>query len=43
MAIMSIVGEIAVKKSNGPGTLQTNFLDTLYSITLADIENTLKK
>ncbi|MCL3780746.1 hydroxyethylthiazole kinase [Prolixibacteraceae bacterium JC049] len=40
MAVMSIAGELAVKKSAGPGSLQMNFLDTIYQLSAADIENT---
>ena len=42
MAIMGIAGEIAVKKSDGPGSLQVNFLDTLYNLTGEMIERELK-
>lgn len=37
MAIMSICGEIAAKKSAGPGSLQMHFIDTLYNLTDKDI------
>lgn len=40
MAIMGITGEIAAGKSAGPGSLQVNFLDTLYSLSENDILNT---
>jgi len=33
MAVMSIVGELAAKKSEGPGTMQLHFLDELYNLT----------
>ena len=33
MALMGAAGEIAAKKSDGPGSLLTNFVDTLYNIT----------
>ncbi|WP_111710044.1 hydroxyethylthiazole kinase [Lutibacter citreus] len=39
MAIMGIAGEIAAKQSKGPGTMQTNFLDTLYNLKDTDITN----
>ncbi|MBF0570263.1 MAG: hydroxyethylthiazole kinase [Candidatus Omnitrophica bacterium] len=42
MALMGIAGEIAVKRSAGPGSFQLNFLDTLYSIQGSDIEEYLK-
>lgn len=42
MAIMGIAGEIAAEKAEGPGTLQVRFLDTLYGLTLDDIEARLK-
>ncbi len=37
MAVMSICGEIAAKKSDGPGSLQMHFIDTLYNLTDKDI------
>lgn len=40
MAVMGICGEMAIKKSMGPGTLQLHFLDELYNLTLQDL-NTL--
>jgi hydroxyethylthiazole kinase len=42
MAVMGIAGEIAAAKSAGPGTLQLNFLDTLYTLSDAAIEETYK-
>lgn len=42
MAVMGIVGEIAAKKSAGPGSLQMHFIDTLYTLSPADIEQTFK-
>lgn len=33
MALMGVAGEIAAAKSEGPGSLLTNFVDTLYNIT----------
>lgn len=41
MALMSIAGEIATEKSEGPGTLQLNILDTFYNITEKDISERL--
>ncbi len=41
MAVMGIAGEMAVKKSNGPGSLQVHFLDTLFNLSFMDIEQTL--
>lgn len=38
MILMGIAGELALKVSNGPGSLQMNFIDTLYNITQKDIE-----
>ena len=38
MAVMSICGEIATKKSAGPGSLQMHFIDTLYNLTTKDID-----
>lgn len=37
MAVMGICGEIATKKSDGPGSLQMHFIDTLYNLTAKDI------
>jgi hydroxyethylthiazole kinase len=37
MAVMSICGEISTKKSDGPGSLQMHFIDTLYNLTDNDI------
>lgn len=42
MAVMGIAGEIAAEKSAGSGTLQINFLDTLYNLKAEDIANRLK-
>ncbi len=39
MAVMSICGEIATKKSEGPGSLQMHFIDTLYNLTDKDISD----
>jgi hydroxyethylthiazole kinase len=42
MAIMGIAGEIAAETSNGPATLQLNFIDTLYSLTSNEVEKRFK-
>ena len=42
MAVMGIAGEIAAEKSAGPGSLQINFLDTLYNLKVEDIADRLK-
>ena len=42
MAVMGIAGEIAAEKSAGPGSLQVQFLDALFNMTGADIEERLK-
>ena len=42
MAVMGIAGEIAAEKATGPGSLQVQFLDTLYNLKIADIETRLK-
>jgi hydroxyethylthiazole kinase len=42
MAVMGICGEIAVKSSNGPASLQMNFLDKLYTISEEEVVSTLK-
>ena len=33
MAVMGVAGELAANRSQGPGTLQVNFLDELYNLT----------
>lgn len=42
MAIMGITGEIATKKSDGPASLQVNFIDQLYNLNENDIKTYLK-
>ena len=42
MAVMGISGEIASELSKGPGSLQMNFLDTIYNLEGSDIEKRLK-
>lgn len=42
MAIMGIAGEIAGEKSEGPGSMQMNFIDELYKISASEIEHRLK-
>ena len=37
MAVMGIAGEIAGKKAKGPGSFQTDFIDTLYQLNEKDI------
>ncbi len=41
-AMMGIVGEMAFAKSQGPGSFKAAFQDTLYSITLKDIEELMR-
>ena len=43
MAIMGIAGDMAVKKSVGPGSLQMNFIDQLYNLTAEDVKTNLIK
>ena len=43
MALMGVAGEIAAKKSDGPGSLQINFLDTLYNITAEQLEKLVRQ
>ncbi len=43
MALMGIAGEIAARNSVGPGSLLTNFVDTLYNITEEDLVETLRQ
>jgi hydroxyethylthiazole kinase len=42
MSVMGICGERAAEKSAGPGSLQMNFLDTLYGLTAGDIVQQLR-
>jgi hydroxyethylthiazole kinase len=42
MAVMGIAGEIAAERSKGPGSLQLEFLDALFNLTDAEIEQRLK-
>ncbi|MEX2514038.1 MAG: hydroxyethylthiazole kinase [Cyclobacteriaceae bacterium] len=42
MAIMGIAGEMAGEKSNGPGTFQVNFYDSLYQLEPGIIEKRVK-
>jgi hydroxyethylthiazole kinase len=42
MAVMGIAGEISAEKSSGNGSMQMNFLDTLYTLDNGDIESKLK-
>jgi len=41
MTIMGISGELAAKKSVGPGTMQMHFLDALHTLSDTDIKNYL--
>ncbi len=41
MSVMGICGEIALAKSTGPGSFQVAFLDALYNMTQADIQDAL--
>jgi hydroxyethylthiazole kinase len=42
MALMSIAGELAVPRSDGPGSMQMHFLDKLHNITEEEFTQTLK-
>lgn len=42
MALLGIAGEIAVKQSAGPGSLQVNIVDKLYAITADEFNNHIK-
>lgn len=42
MSLLSIAGELAAEQSNGPGSLQVNILDKLYSITEEEFSDRLK-
>ncbi|BDA71763.1 hydroxyethylthiazole kinase [Calothrix sp. PCC 7716] len=42
MAVMGITGEIAAHKSAGSGSMQVNFLDTLYNLRKEEIKERLK-
>jgi hydroxyethylthiazole kinase len=42
MAVMGIAGEIAAIRAAGPGSMQIEFLDALYALTGADIDQHLK-
>jgi hydroxyethylthiazole kinase len=42
MAVMGICGEIAAEKSQGPGSLQINFIDMLYTLNESMIQNYLR-
>lgn len=41
MAVMGIAGEMAATVSTGPGSMQMNFLDTLYRLSETDIRERL--
>lgn len=42
MSLLNIAGELAAEQSNGPGSLQVNILDKLYSITQEEFSGRLK-
>ncbi|MDV6168785.1 hydroxyethylthiazole kinase [Flavobacterium sp. DG1-102-2] len=42
MAMLGIAGEMAQRKSTGPGSLQLHILDMLYSLTEEEFNDTLK-
>ena len=42
MVVMGIAGEIAASKSNGPGSLQMNFIDCLYNLNADEIKRYFK-
>lgn len=42
MSLLNIAGELAAEQSNGPGSLQVNILDKLYSITHEEFSGRLK-
>jgi len=42
MAVMGIAGEMAAKHAPGPGTLQVNFIDSLYRLSETDITERFK-
>jgi hydroxyethylthiazole kinase len=42
MAVMGIAGEIAAGCSEGPGSLQVAFLDTLFRLSEDDLEERLR-
>lgn len=43
MALMGVTGEIAALNSAGPGSLLTNFVDTLYNITEEELAQTVRQ
>lgn len=43
MALMGVAGEMAAAKSAGPGSLLTNFVDTLYNITEKELAETVRQ
>jgi hydroxyethylthiazole kinase len=42
MAVMGLAGELAARRSPGPGSLQLNFLDALYQLTAEGVTAHLK-
>lgn len=43
MVTMGISGELAAEKSDGPGSMQLQFLDALYQLNLKQLKNQLEK
>jgi hydroxyethylthiazole kinase len=41
MAVMGIAGEIAAEKAQGPASMQVHFLDTLFNMSVEEIERRL--
>lgn len=41
MAVMGVAGEVAAAKSEGPGSMQMHFLDTLYTLDGVQLSNQL--
>lgn len=42
MALMGVAGELAARRSTGPGSLQMNFLDSLYTLRETEFTERLK-
>ena len=43
MALMGVAGEMAAKKSAGPGSLLSNFVDELYNISPEILANNVRQ
>ncbi len=43
MAVMGVAGEIAARQSAGPGSLLTNFVDTLYNMTEEELAASIRQ